>query len=59
MEILQKKNGQEEAAPEQPASHEQPCKRWVFRGCSLPSTRLMLAKKKITHKKNDHPIGFQ
>lgn len=58
METLQKRNGQEEAAPEQPASHEHPLQALGVQRMLLALYAVDVSQKKITHKKN-HPIGFQ
>lgn len=59
MEILQKGNGQEEAAPEQPASRENPLQALGVQRMLLALYAVDVRKKKITHTKNHHPIGFQ
>lgn len=51
MEILQKRNGQEEAAPEQPASHEHPLQALGVQRMLLALYAVDVSQKKITHTK--------
>lgn len=56
MEILQKRNGQEEAAPEQPASHENPLQALGVQRILLALYAVDVRKKKSHTKKITIPL---